>query len=133
MIKKVKPVLFMAIILSIKTINAMEIFSTMTIENQLNCPLYLNVPNPDLLTDQSPYPFIKAKKTQTFLLTPQEKTDQSIAFPSHVPNKILLPINAKETHFIIKNDPFDRNKIIVNDNFNKIISELIVLSNSQNK
>ncbi len=76
----------------------------MTIENQLYSKMFLNVPNPNTITDQSPYACVKGRKTRTFLLSPEEIANQTIAIPGGYPsNKEQLPIEKKETRFIIKN------------------------------
>ena len=125
-------ILLTVIILSTGAVVAMEEFYKMTIENQFYAKMFLNVENPDLLTDKSPYAYVKGKKTKSFLLSQKEIAKQSIAFPSHWPtNKVQLPIDKKETYFTIKKHPTDNNKTIVEDDSKKIIAELLVISNSQ--
>jgi hypothetical protein len=129
-----KAILFLCATLSTGAIYGMQDqFYKMTIENQLYAKMFLNVPNPAMLTDQSPYPYIKSGKTKTFLLSQEEIANQTIAFPGGYPsNKVQLPIEAKETHFIIKKNPECWQKTIVEDaSSKKVISELMVLCNSQ--
>lgn len=130
---KTNLIIFTIMTLSTGTVVAMEEnFYKMTIENQFYAKMFLNVQDPDLLTDKSPYPYVKGRKTKTFLLSEKEITNQSIAFPSHWPsNKVNLPIEKKETYFTIKNHPTDYNKTIVEDDSKKIIAELLAINNSQ--
>lgn len=124
---KTSLMLFTAMTLSAGTIGAMDKqFYKMTIENQLRTKMFLNVPNPKTLTDQSPYPYIKAQKTKEFFLSQEEITNQSIAFPAGWPSdKVQLPIDKKETHFIIKDNG---SKIVVEDNSKNTISELFIVN-----
>ena len=130
---KTNLILFTVMTLSTGTVVAMEKeFYKMTIENQFYAKMFLNVEDPNLLTSKSPYPYVKGRKTKTFLLSQKEIANQSIAFPSHWPsNKVNLPIEKKETYFTIKKHPTDNNKTIVEDDSKKIIAELLILSNSQ--
>ena len=119
-----KTLLLIAVALSACTIGAMEKYSEMTIKNELYCNIFLNVQNPNLLTDKSPYPFVKRGKSKTFLLHEEEKEHQTLAFPNGYPsNTVKLPI---EKH------PEEFQKIIVEDSESKkVISELIILCIAQ--
>jgi hypothetical protein len=129
---KTNLMLFAAVTLSAGSAIAMDQQPyTMTIQNKLYAKMFLNVPNPKTLTDSSPYAFVEGRETKTFLISPEEIGNQSIAIPGGWPsNNMQLPINKKDTHFIIKNHPEDHNKIILEDNSKNIISELFILSNA---
>jgi hypothetical protein len=128
---KTNLMLFVAMTLSTGLITAMEGgFYKMTIENQLHPKMFLNVEDPNFLTDQSPYAYVRGHKTKTFLLSSKEIAHQTIAIPGGYPvNKVQLPIEKKETRFIIKDAPDHRQKLIIEDDSKNIIAELIVLSN----
>src|SRR5579872_267604 len=128
MISKTNLMLFTTALVSISTSIAMDKdLYKMTIDNQLYAKMFLNVPNPDKLTDQSPYPYVKGRSTKTFLLTQEEKDNQSIAISGgHPYDKMQLPIEKKETRFVIKSHP-QAAKIILEDDSKKIIHELWIL------
>ena len=117
------------------SIHAMEYYYKITINNQLDDKLYLNVKNPNTLTDSSPYFYIKPRDDKILLLHKTE-LNQSIAFPGGYPtNKVELAISHKKgTSFTIKRDE-NRSKILVIENSpnvsNKILAEIWIASNPQ--
>jgi hypothetical protein len=104
---------------------------TMTIKNELFCKIFLNVKNPNSLTSQSPYPSIEGQTSKTFLVNEEEKAHQTLAFPNGYPcDTVKLPIEKNKTYFTIKKHPTEWQKVLVEeDDSQKIIAELLVLSN----
>ncbi len=119
-----------ATVLSSCILSASEPFYKVTIKNELFCKAFLNVPNPNLLTDKSPYPYVKKEKTKTFLIHENEKSNQTLVFPNGWPSSIVqLPIEKPSTFFTIKRHPIERQAIIIEESESKkVIGEILICS-----
>jgi hypothetical protein len=124
---------FFVVVLSACRLSASEAYYKVTIQNELFCKAFLNVPNPKLLTNQSPYPYVTERTTETFLIHEDEKSNQTLVFPNGWPaNTVTLPIDKHSTSFTIKKDPTEVQKVIVEESESKkIIAEILILANQK--